>query len=72
MRVGLLGRGEPGKENIRPLNDAKAIESGANFIGETFLLYVLPPPKKKINKKINQQMFLKVINIQVLLPVDCY
>ena len=39
MRVGLLGRNaEKAKEHVRPLNDTKAIEAGANFISETFLL----------------------------------
>ncbi|RKP10183.1 optic atrophy 3 protein-domain-containing protein [Thamnocephalis sphaerospora] len=28
------------KEAIRPLNDAKAVEAGANFLGETFLFTV--------------------------------
>ncbi|KAM0755338.1 OPA3-domain-containing protein [Meredithblackwellia eburnea MCA 4105] len=35
MRIRLLGEDHP--KHIRPLNDAKAIDSGANFISETFL-----------------------------------
>lgn len=37
MRMNLLG--EKGLQHVRPLNESKAIDSGANFISETFLLY---------------------------------
>ncbi len=36
MRIKLLGETHHPK-HIRPLNDAKAIDAGANFISETFL-----------------------------------
>ncbi|KAK9467029.1 optic atrophy 3 protein-domain-containing protein [Lipomyces arxii] len=38
LRSGLLG--SAGKAKVRPLNDAKAIEMGANFLSETFLFSV--------------------------------
>lgn len=36
MRMNLLG--EKGLQHVRPLNESKAIDSGANFISESFLL----------------------------------
>jgi hypothetical protein len=38
MRMNLLG--EKGLSHVRPLNEAKAIDSGANFISESFLFSV--------------------------------
>ncbi len=39
MRMSLLGRpDEQVKAKVRPLTDARAIEIGANFISEIFLL----------------------------------
>lgn len=32
--------GNAGTVKVRPLNDAKAIEMGANFLSESLLLYV--------------------------------
>ncbi|KAK9375827.1 optic atrophy 3 protein-domain-containing protein [Lipomyces chichibuensis] len=38
LRLGLLG--DAGKAKVRPLNDAKAIEMGANFLSESFLFSI--------------------------------
>ncbi|KAK9353622.1 optic atrophy 3 protein-domain-containing protein [Lipomyces doorenjongii] len=38
LRLGLLG--DAGKAKVRPLNDAKAIDMGANFLSESFLFAI--------------------------------
>lgn len=37
LRMKLLGEQA---SKIRPLNDARAVENGANFLSEAFILYV--------------------------------
>ncbi|KAK9343460.1 optic atrophy 3 protein-domain-containing protein [Lipomyces starkeyi] len=38
LRLGLLG--DAGRAKVRPLNDAKAIDMGANFLSESFLFAI--------------------------------
>ncbi len=40
LRLGLLGQSTDKQGRVRPLSEAKAIETGANFISETFLFSV--------------------------------